>query len=433
MMAGTSPSIAVLPDGDYVVAFQTNTGVLGINTNGTVQSWADTELGMMAGTSPNHCALLISNRHYVVAGYLPGYATNRKRRYDIAEAPGDQLTHLIYCFAGFVQQGNVWVATTPEPKDETKNFNKLAALKQAFPSLNFMMSVGGWNNSQRKTNGGTVFSAIAADPTLRKAFVKSCLDRFILRNPLLFDGIDIDWEFPEPKDKANVTLLLQELRTQLNAAGRQQNRHFLSTMAIGVTAGSVDVSAVQTSLDWFNVMAYNFHEARANPQDDVTNFNAPLFGAPEDPSPGANIDQSIKWFIAAGVHPRKLVIGIPAYAHSYAGVDAANGGLYRSYSGPGPGTYTPTSGILTYKDVMDNYLPKCGPPAFDNFSKSSSMYCKQDRIWISPNMHGDVFAKAAYVIKNDLGGLMLWELGADKIDQFRLAEYMSTALHHTVA
>jgi chitinase len=376
----------------------------------------------------------MSGKQYIVVGYLPGYATNKKRGYDIASAPGDQLTHLIYCFAGFAQSGDIWEATTPEPKDETKNFQKLAALKQKFPDLNLMVSVGGWNNSQKKIDANTIFSTIAADVGLRKAFVKSCLDLFILRDPPLFDGIDIDWEFPGPDDMANVTLFIHELRTQLNAAGRQLNRHFLSTMAINMTADFIDIATVQTSLDWFNVMAYNIHYPNNNPQNAVTNFNAPLLLSPNDPAPNAiSIDESIKKFIAAGVQPRKLVIGIPAYAHSYADVDGVNGGLYQPYSGPGPGTFTPMSGILTYKDIMDNYLRKCGPPDFDDFTKSSLIYCAQDRIWISPNMDGDVFAKAAYVMNNDLGGLMLWELGADKTDEFRLAEYMSTSLHHTIA
>jgi hypothetical protein len=69
MMKGTSPSIAALPAGGYVVAFQTNTGVLGINTNGTAQSWADTELGMMKGTSPSITAS-------PAGGYVVAFQTN---------------------------------------------------------------------------------------------------------------------------------------------------------------------------------------------------------------------------------------------------------------------------------------------------------------------------------------------------------------------
>ncbi|WP_080430947.1 M12 family metallopeptidase [Burkholderia ubonensis] len=54
MMAGTSPSITALPEGDWELAFQANTGslwVVGSDYRG------DMQLGMMAGTSPSITAL----------------------------------------------------------------------------------------------------------------------------------------------------------------------------------------------------------------------------------------------------------------------------------------------------------------------------------------------------------------------------------------
>jgi chitinase len=370
--------------------------------------------------------------NYLVVGFLPGYQTSEQHGYNIDNAPGDQLTHLIYCFAGFEQNGTVWQATTPEPKDTTKNFPKLLALKQKYPMLSLMMSIGGYNNSQKQTNGATIFSTIAADQVLRKAFVQSCLDTFILRSPPLFDGIDVDWEFPDPEDQANFTLLIREFRDQLNALGRQQSRHFTLTLSIKAGPTNIDLANLQISLDWLHVMTYNFHAPTMNASNKVTNFNAPILGSPNDPTPGINIDTFIQALLGLGMNSRKLVLGIPAYAHAYAGVDSTNGGLYQSYTGPGPGTYTPGSGMLTYKDVMDNYLTTCGPPGWDDFTESSSMYCATDRIWISPNMAGDVYAKASYVMKHNLGGLMLWELGADTINQYSLAEQMSASLHHTI-
>lgn len=370
--------------------------------------------------------------NYLVVGFLPGYATNKKRGYNIDNVPGDQLTHLIYCYAGFEQSGTVWQATTPEPKDTSKNFPKLLALKQRYPELSLMVSIGGWNNSQKKANGATIFSTIAADPVLREAFVQSCLDTFILRSPPLFDGIDVDWEFPGPQDQANFTLLIREFRDQLNTLGRQQGRHFTLTLSIAPEPAHIDLVDLQISLDWLHIMAYNLHGPMKNSSNTVTNFNAPLFGSPYDPTPRVNIDTFIQLLLGRRIVSRKMVIGIPAYAHSYAGVDSTNGGRYQPYIGPGPGTYTPGSGILTYKDVVDNYLTTCGPPAWDDFTQSSSVYCTTDRIWISPNLAGDVYAKAGYVMKHNLRGLMLWDLGADKIDQYRLTEYMSTSLHHTI-
>ena len=116
--------------------------------------------------------------------------------------------------------------TTPEPKDPTKNFVKLEAYRQRFPTTKLMISIGGWNHSH--TGGGPgipdptpLFARIAADPVWRAAFVASALDTFIRRMPRLFDGIDLDWEFPGTSaDKANLTLLAKEFRSQLDRQGQ---------------------------------------------------------------------------------------------------------------------------------------------------------------------------------------------------------------------
>ncbi|MFT4218296.1 MAG: CHAP domain-containing protein, partial [Micropruina sp.] len=57
MMAGTSPSIAVLPTGGYLVAFQANTGNLWVVGAGGASGPGDTKYGMARGTSPSITAL----------------------------------------------------------------------------------------------------------------------------------------------------------------------------------------------------------------------------------------------------------------------------------------------------------------------------------------------------------------------------------------
>ena len=100
------------------------------------------------------------------------------------------------------------------------------------------ISIGGWTGSK-------YFSDVAATAASRKAFVASCIDLIIKGNlpgggwpegaggpgaaAGLFDGINIDWEYPgidpgngahhSPQDRHNATLLLKEFRRQLDELG----------------------------------------------------------------------------------------------------------------------------------------------------------------------------------------------------------------------
>ncbi|WP_249026672.1 glycoside hydrolase family 18 protein, partial [Amycolatopsis pretoriensis] len=82
------------------------------------------------------------------------------------------------------------------------NFHQLQELKARHPNLKVLLSIGGWTYSK-------YFSDAAATDASRKKFVSSCLDMFIKGNiPAsggyggpgtaagIFDGIDIDWEYP---------------------------------------------------------------------------------------------------------------------------------------------------------------------------------------------------------------------------------------------
>src|SRR5262245_10544074 len=171
-----------------------------------------------------------------------------------------QLTHLNYAFANVNEQGRCFESAAPGEGDPwadyqwpvpaelsvdgvgdtwgeplNGNFGQLLKLKQKYPHLKVLLSIGGWTWS--------TFYSNAALPENRAAFVASCLDIFIKGNlPILdggsggpasaagvFDGFDLDWEWPSsegepgnvirPEDKVNFTALLAEFRKQLNALG----------------------------------------------------------------------------------------------------------------------------------------------------------------------------------------------------------------------
>lgn len=101
--------------------------------------------------------------------------------------------------------------------------------------------VGGWGLSQN-------FSHVAADPSIRAAFVHN-LVQYCLTYGL--DGIDLDWEpVWDSADKRNYTALIQELKTAMIP-------HSL-TLSVAVSAqGSEFGSEAIDSIDWLHVMAYD--------------------------------------------------------------------------------------------------------------------------------------------------------------------------------
>jgi chitinase len=369
-----------------------------------------------------------------MVAFLPGYAIGGKRNYKISEVPGGHLTHLNYCFAGFVQDGSVWKTTTPEPNDEMENFPALLALKAKYPRLRLMVSVGGAANSKLLAPGGkTMFSTIAESAKRTAAFVSSCVETFIRRTPPLFDGIDIDWEFPGQGESPNFAALAHEFRTQLKAESQRSGKPYTLSASVDIhtgTYGGPSLSTTQLFFDWLNLMCYNFNIPKERSSGLLTKFNAPLHASPSEPHPqGPNIDLGVQAYLDAGVPSSKLVLGVNAYAHSYAGVAGTNGGLYQPYTGLGPGTFGP--GTLTYQDVFDNYLPISGRPGWFDPTQSTAIYLADDQIWISPQLERDVVAKAIYAVKRNLRGLMFWELSADKPGSNSLVGFMATTLRRT--
>jgi chitinase len=292
------------------------------------------------------------------------------------------------------------------------NFGELARLKARYPYLKLLISVGGWTWSGR-------FSDAALTDASRATFTQTALDLFIRRWPGLFDGIDIDWEFPvaggmqgnveRAVDRENFTLLLEELRRQLDAQGAKDKKHYELTIAASARApeiANVDLSRIEPLLDFINVMTYDYHGAPGK-----ANFNAPLYSAPNDPTPGWNVDASMRSFIRGGVPAGKLLVGVPFYGKAYGQVQSVNGGLFQ------PGTQNPAGWkqgdgdwkVLSQTRLKDPQYVRHWEPT----SRVPWLYDSTSGTWVSYDDPESVAAKAGYVREHGLGGVVIWELGGD--------------------
>lgn len=296
------------------------------------------------------------------------------------------------------------------------NWNQLKQLKAKYPGLKVLISLGGWTWSRG--------FASAARPENRQAFVASCIDAYIRGNlPLsdgaggtgvaagVFDGIDLDWEYPvacgltcgTPEDNANFTALLAEFRSQLNAV----RPGLLLTIAAGAGIDKIRVTnpaAYHQYLDYINVMTYDFHGT----WDAQTNHHSALFDSPNDPSTGDvrlyNSNDAMEGFLSRGVPASKLNLGIGFYGRGWTGVANVNNGLYQNGTAA-PGTYE--AGNEDYK-VLKN---RAGTVFTDANARATWKY-DGNTFW-SYDTPAMIAEKMSYVKAQNLGGAFVWEFSGD--------------------
>ena len=276
------------------------------------------------------------------------------------------------------------------------NFNQLRKLKKMHPGLKVLWSFGGWTYS-----GG--FGQASKNPA---AFADSCYK--LIKDPRwadVFDGIDIDWEYPnacgltcDTSGAAAFPNLISALRTRFGSS----NLITAAITADGSTGGKIDAADYGTAanyLDWYNVMTYDYFGA-FNAQG-PTAPHSPLTAYPGIPQAGFNSDAAIQKLKGKGVPSSKLLLGIGFYGRGWTGVtQAAPGG---TATGGAPGTYE--AGIEDYK-VLKNTCPSTGTIAGTAYA-----YCGTN--WWSYDTPATITGKTNYVKSQGLGGAFFWELSGD--------------------
>src|SRR5579859_704876 len=289
-------------------------------------------------------------------------------------------------------------------------FHQLQELKRRYPKLKIVISFGGWGQSQG-------FSS-AAEPDHVREFVRSCVHTFIEGNfapgihmPGIFDGIDIDWEYPveggvtngSPEDTKNFTAMAAEFRRQLDAV----RPGLLLTAALPAEAElykNFELKKISRSMNDLSIMAYDLHWN----SEPLTNLHSPLFHDLADPSkPPMDThfgDYAVQGFLHAGVPARKIVLGVPFYGKGWTGVKDINHGLYQ----PATGAAKDWGGYRALKALPDA----------DQQYWSAAVTCT---IWSGGNFWSydcpeALRAKVDYVRSHRLGGVMFWELSQDTED-----------------
>lgn len=298
---------------------------------------------------------------YIIVGYA--YA-------DSGPLPDPKLvTHINFSFAKI----NNDFETLYIRDKKQQRLKDIVKLKSQNPNLKVLLSVGGW--------GAGNFSEMAASETHRKAFCKNCLAAV---KQYGLDGIDIDWEYPgssdagissSSNDKANFTLLMQDLRATL---GNDK----LLTIASSAGAGYIDWKKVISYLNFVNIMSYDMGRPPSH--------NAALRPYKVNGEEQMSCEKAVSKHYKAGVPYNKMTLGMAFFGR----VDRV----------------ILTGDELDYNEILEL---KNFNKYWDDTAKVPYLTDDNGTMVLSYDDEYSIGLKADYVKQQGLLGAMYWDIEAD--------------------
>jgi chitinase len=391
----------------------------------------------------------------VVGYYLGSSASTFPVNNLVTNGSVAHLTHLNYAFADIVAKTptgpadkSVYSCALHNSGAETGPsgiFQQLKQLKVANPNLKILISIGG-------ALGSGDFQAASSEQYVQ-SFAQSCVNLFIggqfatstATTPGLFDGIDIDWEFPA-KDSAGqpniqYSELLENFRNQLDLYTAHNNfkERFVLTSAISPNNGNTWQAqyiflrngygnSATNYVDFFNVMTYDY----AGSWDTAATSTAPL----------SSIEANIADLIGQGAPASKLVLGVPFYGVDYQGKfsgDTSSTPLSTLLSQanaspiqiPATATTPPSTLDTDYAAILQQTLGKVNVAVqHDSYGSAWALDPTKQLLWVYDDAT-TLQTKGTWARGQHLGGMMTWDITKDTASGTLLCAMEAAAIGST--
>ncbi|XP_059079973.1 probable chitinase 10, partial [Tigriopus californicus] len=233
--------------------------------------------------------------NFIVCSY-PGWPVND---FSPNKVDFSMCTHVIYSFA--TVSGDFLISNA------SLNFPNVPGqeeIRTKYPDLVFLISVGGWTESQDNQDR---FRSLFASEEKTQTFaisVANYLEKYS------FDGLDMAFLHPNANDKDNYAQFMGILHKTLC------KRNFILTASISGIISQLgtqfDFKALHTNVDHYHVMAYEYHGF----WDENADHHSPLYKRSWDES-GLDVESTIDFLQESGVPPEKIVLQIPAFGRGF--------------------------------------------------------------------------------------------------------------------
>ncbi|KAF4772862.1 putative glycosyl hydrolase family 18 [Colletotrichum scovillei] len=332
-------------------------------------------------------------------GYYEGWSNTRSCQ---AVSPEDLnlngFSHINFAFA-FFDPRTFQIA--PMDTETGKLYSRFTALKKNNAGLEAWISVGGWSFTDPGATR-TAFSDMTSTSGNRQRFISGLID---FMEHYGFDGVDLDWEYPQADDRGGVTadkknyaLLTKELRAA-----------FGSRYGISMTLPTsywylqhFDLASIAADVDWFNFMAYDLHGTWDAASKFVGPYLAPHTNVTE-------IDMGLDLLWRAGVKPAKVILGLGWYGRSFTLSDPScnkPNGVCQFSGGALAGQCSNASGILTLQEINGVIDYNGVKPVWDK-DAMVKWITWDDNQWVSYDDDDTFEQKRKFANSRCLGGTMV--------------------------
>lgn len=362
-------------------------------------------------------ACLLTNGELVVGCYFTNWAQHRVQEAKFLPRNIDSslCTHAYFAFANIDLdvlsitsfEANDFMADGVDKPNLYEEFNKI---KKKNRKVKTLLSLGGASAGIEKFRALTQTDEKTSEK--RRKFIKNTIVR--LREHK-FDGLDIDWEFPEARDKTGFTTLVKDFRIAFQNEAVLTNRpRLLLTAAVAVWRPKVEAGyepgEITQYLDYINLMAYDYHGS----WNKNTGHNSPLFARQGQTGDQLLLNQeaSINAWIELGAEPEKLVLGLAMYGRTFTLKTKKMNGMNAPSKNAGEsGPFTQAPGFLSYYEIC-NLMNNDGWTKEWN-DEQKIPYAYKDDQWVGFDDPESIRLKCEYAISRKLAGAMIWSLDLD--------------------